>query len=156
MTLPWELLMPVEVLGPAIKYVECMPLFAKLRIQGVLLSVGETAVFVMCTLQWQVKLNWECSTVKHHMILSTSCSNMKVFSLMQITSENVFKLESKSPLAPLCPYLRQTVKTATKQIIILAIIIHWRTDLYMCDTVHIRSYNVKSHWKVQDRNSTPE
>ncbi len=33
---------------------------------------------------------------------------------------------------------------------------HWWRDLFMCDTVHIRRYNVKSHWKVQGRNSTPE
>ena len=33
---------------------------------------------------------------------------------------------------------------------------HWWGDLFMCDTVHIRSYNVKSHGKVQGRNSTPE
>ena len=32
----------------------------------------------------------------------------------------------------------------------------WCTDLFMCNTVHIRRYNVKSHWKVQGRNSTPE
>ncbi len=33
---------------------------------------------------------------------------------------------------------------------------HWCTDLFMCDTVHIRRYNAKSHWKVQGHNSTPE
>ncbi len=33
---------------------------------------------------------------------------------------------------------------------------HWCTDLFMCDTVHTRGYNVKSHWKVQGRNFTPE
>ncbi len=33
---------------------------------------------------------------------------------------------------------------------------HWCTHLFMCDTVHIRTYNVKSHWKVQGPNSTPE
>ncbi len=27
--------------------------------------------------------------------------------------------------------------------------VHWCTDLFRCTTVHIRSYNVKSHWKVQ-------
>ena len=27
----------------------------------------------------------------------------------------------------------------------------WWRDLFMCNTVHIRSYNVKSHWKVQGR-----
>ena len=26
----------------------------------------------------------------------------------------------------------------------------------MCDTVHIWRYNIKSHWKVQGHNSTPE
>ncbi len=31
----------------------------------------------------------------------------------------------------------------------------WR-DLFMCKIVHIRNYNVKSHWKVQGCNSTPE
>ena len=35
-------------------------------------------------------------------------------------------------------------------------IIQWWRDPFICDTVHIRSYNVKSHWKVQGRNSTPE
>ncbi len=35
-------------------------------------------------------------------------------------------------------------------------IAHWWRILFMCDTIHIRSYNVKSHWKVQGRNSTPE
>ncbi len=33
---------------------------------------------------------------------------------------------------------------------------HWWRDLFMCDTVHIRRCNVKSHWKAQGRNSTPE
>ncbi len=28
--------------------------------------------------------------------------------------------------------------------------------LFMCHTIHIRRYNVKSHWKVQGCNSTPE
>ena len=28
----------------------------------------------------------------------------------------------------------------------------WWRDRFMCDTVHIRSYNVKPHWKVQGRN----
>ncbi len=32
----------------------------------------------------------------------------------------------------------------------------WWRDVFMCNTVHIRRYNVKSHWKVQGRNSTPE
>ncbi len=31
----------------------------------------------------------------------------------------------------------------------------WR-DPFMCNTDHIRSYNVKSHWQVQEVNSTPE
>ncbi len=33
---------------------------------------------------------------------------------------------------------------------------HGCTDLFICNTVHIRSYNVKSHWNVQGRNFTPE
>ena len=33
---------------------------------------------------------------------------------------------------------------------------YWWWDLFMCDAVHIRSYNVKSHWKVQGCYSTPE
>ena len=32
----------------------------------------------------------------------------------------------------------------------------WCTDLFMCDSVHIRRYNGKFHWKVQGCNSTPE
>ena len=28
-------------------------------------------------------------------------------------------------------------------------VLHWWRDLFMRGTVHIRSYNVKSHWKVQ-------
>ncbi len=32
---------------------------------------------------------------------------------------------------------------------------HWCTDLFMYSTVHIRIYNVKSHWKVQGHNFTP-
>ncbi len=32
---------------------------------------------------------------------------------------------------------------------------HWCTGLFMCNTVHIRRYNVQSHWKVQGRNCTP-
>ncbi len=43
-----------------------------------------------------------------------------------------------------------------ESIIILRIIIHWWRDLFMCNTVHIRSYIIKSHWKVQGRNFTPE
>ncbi len=41
-------------------------------------------------------------------------------------------------------------------IAIYVFVAHWWRDLFMCDTVHIRSYNVKSHWKVEGRNSTPE
>ncbi len=33
---------------------------------------------------------------------------------------------------------------------------HWCTILFRCGTVHIRRYNVKSHGKVQGRNSAPE
>ncbi len=33
---------------------------------------------------------------------------------------------------------------------------HWCAGLFMCNTVHINRYNVKSHWKVQGRNSSPE
>ncbi len=32
----------------------------------------------------------------------------------------------------------------------------WWRDPFMYDTDHIRSYNVKSHWKVQEVNSAPE
>ena len=32
----------------------------------------------------------------------------------------------------------------------------WRRSLFRCSTDHIRSYNVKSHWKVQGRNFTHE
>ncbi len=35
-------------------------------------------------------------------------------------------------------------------------ITQWWRDPFMCNTDHIRSYNVKSHWKVQEVNSTPE
>ncbi len=34
--------------------------------------------------------------------------------------------------------------------------IQWWRDPFMCNTDHIRSYNVKSHCKVQGVNSTPE
>ncbi len=33
---------------------------------------------------------------------------------------------------------------------------YWWRDPFMCDTVHVRSHNVKSHWNVQASNSTPE
>ena len=40
--------------------------------------------------------------------------------------------------------------------LMLTVLQHSWRDLFMCDTVYIRRCNVKSHRKVQGRNSTPE
>ena len=47
-------------------------------------------------------------------------------------------------------------KTPRKILLVAIFIKHWWRDLFMCEHAHIRSYNVKSHWKVQGRNFTHE
>ena len=40
--------------------------------------------------------------------------------------------------------------------VLICVSFQWWRHLFMCNTDHIRSYNVKSHWKVQEVNSAPE
>ena len=85
------------------------------------------------------------STVHHH--LRQHCVKIQSGALMSI---------SEFP----CQWWRDLFmcRISIKGAIMLDLIEKFNStpELFMCNTLHIRRYNVKFHWKVQGRNSTPK